>query len=202
MNNNIYEGVIRDEMTKASKHSKALIREFSIELFNAIREGLLEDGHVRLHQFGSFKLKWSEQRKGINPQTGEPLIIAAHPRINFTAAKFLKQKIALPDSASIDLPTNPDILPAATKPAADARPLLKALPRTPLQKLDALPYLSKKTEIAADVHGTIPLPLKAMAAGFMFTVSNILAGTAVVFKPYNGWLMITLPYSRRSSSEL
>ena len=64
MNNNIYEGVIRDEMTKASKHSKALIREFSIELFNTIREGLLEDGHVRLHQFGSFKLKWSEQRKG------------------------------------------------------------------------------------------------------------------------------------------
>ena len=97
MSKRIYEGAIRDiiAQTSGQEHgdTKKLLREFSTELFNSIRNGLLADGHVRLHKFGSFKLKWTKERKGKNPQTGEALVIPAHPRISFTAAKALKDRL-------------------------------------------------------------------------------------------------------------
>lgn len=94
MKDRIHEGAIRDEIAAKTGDSKALLRDFSNELFNSIRQALLDDGHVRLHQFGSFKLKWTKERNGKNPQTGEPLIIPAHPRIVFTPAKALKEQVA------------------------------------------------------------------------------------------------------------
>lgn len=93
MSDSIYEGAIRDKIARDSTDSKPLLKEFSSALFETLREGLLYDGHVRIHQFGSFKLKWSNERKGKHPRTGEPLIIPAQPRITFTAAKNLKDKV-------------------------------------------------------------------------------------------------------------
>ncbi len=101
MSDSIYEGAIREKIARDSTDSKPLLKEFSSALFETLREGLLLDGHVRIHQFGSFKLKWSNERKGKHPRTGEPLIIPAQPRITFTAAKALKDKV---NSEQTDLP--------------------------------------------------------------------------------------------------
>lgn len=93
MSDSIYEGAIRDKIARHSTDSKPQLKDFSNALFETLREGLLYDGHVRIHQFGSFKLKWSNERKGKHPRTGEPLIIPAQPRISFTAAKALKDQV-------------------------------------------------------------------------------------------------------------
>lgn len=126
MSDSIYEGAIRDQIARNSTDSKPQLKEFSSALFETLREGLLYDGHVRIHQFGSFKLKWSNERKGKHPKTGEPLIIPAQPRITFTAAKALKDRVNseqadLPEQtvelheAAISLPvTNPEIIDKPT----------------------------------------------------------------------------------------
>ncbi|MDH5764907.1 MAG: HU family DNA-binding protein [Gammaproteobacteria bacterium] len=93
MTNKVYEGEIRNRLANDCKLTKVFARQFSNEFFNTIRQGLLDDGYVRLHQFGSLRLKWSKERKGIHPQTGEPIIIPAQPRIQFTTAKNLKDTI-------------------------------------------------------------------------------------------------------------
>ena len=167
----IHEGAIRNEMASDSKHSKALIREFSIELFKSIREGLLEDGHVRLHQFGSFKIKWSAQRNGINPQTGEPLIIPAHPRINFTAAKALKEKTALSDKPFAQPLITNEAITTASEIIADIKSVQRVSTPKPLPKLDREPYLKKINPVESTKKSSNPISYKAMAAGFILICS-------------------------------
>lgn len=89
----VYEGQIRERLAGNGEHSKILLRRFSAELFDSIQRALREQGQLRLHQFGSFKLQWTKERRGRHPQTGESIIIPAHPRIVFTPAKALKQQV-------------------------------------------------------------------------------------------------------------
>ncbi|MCW8853800.1 MAG: HU family DNA-binding protein [Gammaproteobacteria bacterium] len=167
----IHEGAIRNEMASDSKHSKALIREFSIELFNAIRKGLLEDGHVRLHQFGSFKIKWSAQRNGINPQTGESLIIPAQPRINFTAAKALKEKIALSDNTLAQPLITNEAISITSEIIADIKPVQTASTPKPIPEIDREPYLKKIIPTESTENSSTQISYKAMAAGFILICS-------------------------------
>lgn len=174
MSEKIYEGLIRDELASESGHSKAFIRQFSIEFFQAIREGLLEDGHVRLHQFGSFKLKWSQQRKGINPQTGEAITIAAHPRIIFTAAKHLKDEVnaSLAPAVIASSIINPVI---NSKPEAVPEPIEPAetpdKARKPLPKLETEPYLNRPDNPTDNSNNESQISYRAMAAGFVLICS-------------------------------
>ena len=106
MSNRIHEGSIRDDIAAHSGDSKKQLRDFSNELFDILRQNLLADGHIRLHQFGSFKLKWTKERTGKNPQTGEAIIIPAHPRITFTATKALKDKVSAGEINAMDSQIN------------------------------------------------------------------------------------------------
>jgi len=128
MSNRIHEGAIRDDIATSSDDSKKQLRDFSNALFDILRNNLLADGHIRLHQFGSFKLKWTKERSGKNPQTGEAIIIPAHPRITFTAAKALKDKVSRGETDPIVPPlvqhepvtkTINDNLPIEDKPVND-----------------------------------------------------------------------------------
>jgi nucleoid DNA-binding protein len=95
----IYEGALRKLIAEQSGDNKTLLHDFSTAFFSSIQQGLLENGHIRLHNFGSYQLKWSKQRKGRHPQTGEALIIPAQPRIVFTPAKHLKEQVNLLNTA-------------------------------------------------------------------------------------------------------
>lgn len=66
---------------------------FLMSLVAVIKEGLVRDQHVRLHQFGTFRLKWSKPSTRKHPTTGEIMHLPPQPRVYFTPAKYLRELI-------------------------------------------------------------------------------------------------------------
>lgn len=62
-------------------------------VLEGIREGLLHDQSVTLSGFGTFEVKSRKARTGRNPQTGEPIEIAAGRRVGFRVGKALKDSV-------------------------------------------------------------------------------------------------------------
>jgi len=89
----LYDKALMDQIAKVYGNEVAFLSEFSSALLDIIREGLIRDGQVRLHQFGTFKLKWMKSRNGVDPGTGKKIIIQARPRVVFVPAKGLKERI-------------------------------------------------------------------------------------------------------------
>lgn len=89
----LYDKALIDQIAKVYGNEVVFLSEFSKALLDIIREGLIRDGQVRLHQFGTFKLKWMKSRNGVNPSTGKKIIIQARPRVVFVPAKALKERI-------------------------------------------------------------------------------------------------------------
>lgn len=89
----LYDKALMDQIAKVYGNEVTFLSEFSKALLDIIREGLIRDGQVRLHQFGTFKLKWMKSRAGVNPSTGKKIIIQARPRVVFVPAKALKDRI-------------------------------------------------------------------------------------------------------------
>lgn len=91
-----------------------------LALIEIIRDGLLRDQHVRLHQFGTFRLRWTKARRGRNPQTGELMRIPPCPKVTFTPAKMLGQMVdpnPLPVMPIIETPLaeTPSVAPSVVK---------------------------------------------------------------------------------------
>ena len=77
-------------------HKQALLPQYDpalLAIIEIIRDGLIRDSHVRLSQFGTFRLKWGKPGKGKHPMTGETITWPAQPRITFTAAKHLREQV-------------------------------------------------------------------------------------------------------------
>ena len=64
-----------------------------LAIVEIIRSGLIRDQHVRLHQFGTFRLRWSKERRVKHPKTGASITVPPAPRITFTPAKQLREWI-------------------------------------------------------------------------------------------------------------
>ena len=62
-------------------------------VFGSITEALTKGGKVDISGFGKFEVKERAARTGINPQTKEPLEIAASKVPGFKAAKALKDAL-------------------------------------------------------------------------------------------------------------
>lgn len=62
-------------------------------VLEGIREGLQHDQSVTLSGFGTFEVKARKARQGRNPQTGEPIEIAAGRRVGFRVGKALKDSV-------------------------------------------------------------------------------------------------------------
>lgn len=62
-----------------------------LAIVQTIRDGLLRDQHVRLHNFGTFRLRWSKERRIKHPKTGEYVVAPPAPKITFTPAKHLRE---------------------------------------------------------------------------------------------------------------
>ena len=63
------------------------------EIINQIIIGLIDDNIVKIHNFGTFKLKQKNQRIGRNPKTKVEAIISARKIISFIPSKHLLYKI-------------------------------------------------------------------------------------------------------------
>lgn len=82
-----------DEIAASTDQSIAFSTEFMHELVKVIEAGLRDSGSVRISGFGKFELRWIDERKGRNPQTGEELTIPAQNKIAFTPYKKLREHV-------------------------------------------------------------------------------------------------------------
>jgi integration host factor subunit alpha len=65
-----------------------------------IKESLHRGERVKISGFGSFVVNQKRARRGRNPQTGEPLIIASRCVLSFKASDILKQRLVVKGSCS------------------------------------------------------------------------------------------------------
>jgi DNA-binding protein HU-beta len=63
------------------------------DLINAIVKQLKKDGKFTLPSFGTFTVRKTKARKGLNPGTGEPIKVKAGKTVRFKASPTLKGAI-------------------------------------------------------------------------------------------------------------
>ena len=93
MTNNI----TRDEIAEFINHEFGLTKIDCNDLVNDILEeiilGLNKNKIVKIHNFGTFKLKRKNSRIGRNPKTKEDVMIAPRNVITFVPSKHLLKKL-------------------------------------------------------------------------------------------------------------
>ena len=81
--------LLRDKTGFTSSGIEALLKSFS-EIIS--EEVLVRGKEIRIRDFGTFKQRVSQPRKGRNPKTGEELQISGSKSVSFTASSALKVK--------------------------------------------------------------------------------------------------------------
>src|SRR5579859_2761056 len=80
-------------IAKNSKVSQKQAAEVLEATLDAIREALQEGDEVRLVGFGSFKVRQSAARKGVNPRDRKPIEVPAKERVRFFPGKELSEAV-------------------------------------------------------------------------------------------------------------
>lgn len=62
-------------------------------LFELIKQSLESGQDVLISGFGKFSVKEKNQRRGRNPQTGEPIILSPRRVVTFKCSGVLREKI-------------------------------------------------------------------------------------------------------------
>ncbi len=90
----------RQELTKRIASQAGLTQKKAAEVLEAtldtIRESLKEGNEVRLVGFGSFKVRRSAARKGVNPRDRKPIEVPAKDRVRFSPGKELSEAVVKP----------------------------------------------------------------------------------------------------------
>ena len=68
----------------------------------AVERGLQVDGEVQIVGFGTFQVKQRAARMGRNPQTKEPMEIAASRTVGFRVGSGLRSAVAAPGDKAPD----------------------------------------------------------------------------------------------------
>ena len=69
-------------------------------VLDGITETLLNNGKIKIPNFGRFKIKTVRARMGRNPKTGESVRLPSRKVIRFRAAQKLKDRLLLKKSGS------------------------------------------------------------------------------------------------------
>lgn len=116
---------IVDELSNATGKSHTLSHDFASKLTELIVSGAVEEGKAAMTNFGSFKVVDVSEREGVNPQTGESIIIPAHQRLAFTPYKALGKKVNAPFSHLESTVLDEAIEPKKPEPKEPSAPLIK-----------------------------------------------------------------------------
>lgn len=98
MSGRVFDGRIARGIAPDDRARQERLKATARALVTAVRDGLVRDGVVRLHGFGTFRLRPVAARRGRHPRTGEPIEIPAGWRVMFRPAKALRERIE-PDRA-------------------------------------------------------------------------------------------------------
>ena len=93
MSNNITREDISEYINSEFGLSKYDCNYIVNEIIEQIILGLINDDLVKVHNFGTFKLRQKNQRIGRNPKTKIEFVIAPRKVISFTPSKYLLNKI-------------------------------------------------------------------------------------------------------------
>ena len=90
----------RQELTKRIASEADLTQKKAGEVLEALLDGIreeLQNGHeVRLVGFGSFKVRRSAPRKGVNPRNRQTIEVPAKDRVRFSPGKELSEAVVKP----------------------------------------------------------------------------------------------------------
>ncbi len=62
-------------------------------LFEIVKDSLEQGDDVLLSGFGKFSVKEKNQRRGRNPQTGDPILLAPRKVVTFKCSGVLRERI-------------------------------------------------------------------------------------------------------------
>jgi len=62
-------------------------------LFEIVKQSLEDGDDVLISGFGKFSIKEKNQRRGRNPQTGEPIMLSPRKVVTFKCSGVLREKI-------------------------------------------------------------------------------------------------------------
>ena len=89
--------ITRDDIAEFINNEFGLTKKDCNNLVNdiieEIIEGLKEHNIVKIHNFGTFKLRRKNARKGRNPKTKEVVMIAPRNVISFLPSKHILKKL-------------------------------------------------------------------------------------------------------------
>ena len=89
--------ITRDDIAEFINDEFGLTKKDCINLVNdiieEIIEGLNEDSIVKIHNFGTFKLRRKNARIGRNPKTKEEVMISPRNVISFLPSKHILKKL-------------------------------------------------------------------------------------------------------------
>ncbi|HEX4206622.1 MAG TPA: HU family DNA-binding protein [Ktedonobacteraceae bacterium] len=91
--NTIGRQELSKRIAKQAKLSQKQASEVLEATLDTIREALQEGDEVRLVGFGSFKVRQSAARKGVNPRSGKTIQVPAKDRVRFTPGKELSEAV-------------------------------------------------------------------------------------------------------------
>jgi len=116
----------RNDLVGTVAGTTELTKENAKKVVNAVLEGILtvleQSGSLRLANFGTFAVKQTKERQGINPKTQQPITIPAGYRMGFKVSQSWKKGMVLRkreqdrDKVKVHLP----------KPAPQAKVAAKA----------------------------------------------------------------------------
>lgn len=96
MNEKITLQDVIDELSDKLGVTKKMSDDFLREFFSLIQASLEKDGIAKIKGLGVFKLKLVDERKSVNVQSGEEIVIPAHYKVSFTPDKALSADINKP----------------------------------------------------------------------------------------------------------
>jgi len=73
--------------------NKREAKDFVDAFFEILSAELVQGNSVKISGFGNFEVHTKTARPGRNPQTGEPVVIAARQVVTFRASGSLRQQI-------------------------------------------------------------------------------------------------------------
>lgn len=85
-----------DKVALSTGADKRRCDGFVRALFEAIASALEVDGVAKIKGLGTFKLLTVEERKSVNVQTGEEVVIPVHTKVSFLPDKALKEAVNKP----------------------------------------------------------------------------------------------------------
>lgn len=120
----VFGQALLEDMVNTQSLPMPLVKQAAREILSVIREGLIQDGVVKISNFGTFRLKPVAARQGINPQTGKAITIPAQQRVIFSPCKALRDLIqpVYAPPVSLEPEQNPPDRPLVATAAAYLAP--------------------------------------------------------------------------------